>query len=67
MAVEPRPPRNWGAPIKEITAPDILRVLRAVALRGRFEWAKRLRATIGQVFRYGVATGPCRRRSDRCS
>src|SRR5579864_5203073 len=49
-------PETGARPIKEITAPDILRVLRAVALRGRFESAKRLRATIGQVFRYAVAT-----------
>jgi integrase len=50
-------PEIGARPIKEITAPDILRVLRAVAVRGRFESAKRLRATIGQVFRYAVATG----------
>src|SRR5262249_28426530 len=50
-------PEMGARPIKEITAPDILRVLRAVAARGRFESAKRLRATIGQVFRYAIATG----------
>jgi integrase len=50
-------PEIGARPIKEITAPDILRVLRAVAARGRFESAKRLRATIGQVFRYAIATG----------
>ena len=50
-------PEIGAKPIKEIAAPDILRVLRAVAARGRFESAKRLRATIGQVFRYAVATG----------
>jgi integrase len=50
-------PEIGAQPIKEITAPDILRVLRTVAARGRFESAKRLRATIGQVFRYAVATG----------
>ena len=50
-------PEIGGRPIKEITAPDILRVLRAVVARGRLESAKRLRATIGQVFRYAVATG----------
>jgi integrase len=50
-------PEIGALPIKEIAAPDILRVLRAVAARGRFESAKRLRATIGQVFRYAVATG----------
>jgi integrase len=44
-------------PIKEIAAPDILAVLRKVESRGRLETAKRLRATIGQVFRYAVATG----------
>lgn len=44
-------------PVAEITAPEILRVLKAVEARGRLETAKRLRATIGQVFRYAVATG----------
>jgi integrase len=44
-------------PIKGIGAPDILRVLRTVSARGRLETANRLRATIGQVFRYAVATG----------
>ncbi len=44
-------------PIKEIAAPDVLAVLRKVESRGKLETAKRLRATIGQVFRYAVATG----------
>lgn len=44
-------------PIAEITAPEILSVLRGVESRGRHETARRLRATIGQVFRYAVATG----------
>ncbi len=44
-------------PVKEITAPEILAVLRTVKSRGKLETAKRLRATIGQVFRYAVATG----------
>jgi integrase len=43
-------------PIKEIGAPEILAVLRTVEGRGKLETAKRLRATIGQVFRYAVAT-----------
>jgi integrase len=50
-------PEIGAQPIKEITAPDVLRVLRVVVARGRLESAKRLRATIGQVFRYAVATG----------
>ena len=44
-------------PIAGITAPEILQVLRAVELRGRLVTAKRLRAFIGEVFRYAVATG----------
>lgn len=44
-------------PIAEITAPEVLAVLRGVESRGRHETARRLRATIGQVFRYAVATG----------
>jgi integrase len=44
-------------PIASITAPEILQVLRSVESRGRLETAKRLRAVIGEVFRYAVATG----------
>ena len=44
-------------PIAEITAAEILGVLRSVESRGRRETARRLRATIGEVFRYAVATG----------
>lgn len=44
-------------PIAEITAPEVLSTLRAVEARGRRETSRRLRATIGQVFRYAVATG----------
>lgn len=44
-------------PISELTAPEVLAVLRAVEARGRHETARRLRATIGEVFRYAVATG----------
>jgi integrase len=43
-------------PIADITASEILRVLKSVEARGRLETAKRLRATIGQVFRFAVAT-----------
>ena len=50
-------PAIGARPIKEIAAPDILAVLRKVESRGELETAKRLRATIGQVFRYAVATG----------
>jgi integrase len=50
-------PAIGARPIKEIAASDILAVLRKVESRGKLETAKRLRATIGQVFRYAVATG----------
>ncbi|CAH1655071.1 MULTISPECIES: integrase arm-type DNA-binding domain-containing protein [unclassified Chelatococcus] len=43
-------------PIREITAPEILETLRRVEVRGRYESARRLRSTIGSVFRYAVAT-----------
>jgi integrase len=46
---------------REITAPELLAVLRTVEAGGTFETAKRLRSTCGQVFRYGIATG----RADR--
>lgn len=44
-------------PIAEIEAPEILDALRAVERRGALEIAKRLRQTIGQVFRYAIVTG----------
>ena len=44
-------------PIAEITAPEVLKVLQGVEARERRESAKRLRATIGAVFRYAMATG----------
>ena len=43
-------------PIKAVDAPTILEVLRAVEVRGRYELARRLRSTIGSVFRYAIAT-----------
>ncbi len=43
-------------PITAITAADILVTLRKVEAKGNYESAKRLRSTIGQVFRYAIAT-----------
>jgi integrase len=43
-------------PIEEITAADILVTLRRVESRGNYETARRLRATVGQVFRYAIST-----------
>ena len=43
--------------INEITAPELLIVLRRVEHRGAIETAHRLCQTCGQVFRYAIATG----------
>jgi len=48
-------------PIREITAPDVLSVLRAVELGGRHETTHRVKGRIGQVMRYAVATGRAER------
>ena len=44
-------------PVSELRAPDILPVLKAIEARGTHETALRLRAVIGAVFRYAIATG----------
>jgi integrase len=49
-------PALGSRPVAEITAREVLEVLRTIEARGRHETAKRLRATIGQVFRYAIAT-----------
>ncbi len=43
-------------PIREIAAPAVLKVLQALEARERYESARRLRSTIGSVFRYAIAT-----------
>ena len=43
-------------PITDIRPRDVLVVLRAVEAKGNYETAKRLRTTIGEVFRFAVAT-----------
>ncbi|MEP1441603.1 MAG: integrase arm-type DNA-binding domain-containing protein [Hyphomicrobiales bacterium] len=43
-------------PVGEITAAEILVPLREVEAKGNYESARRLRAEIGQVFRYAIAT-----------
>ena len=44
-------------PVASITAPEVLAVLRTVEARGRHETAGRLRAVVGEIFRYAIATG----------
>jgi integrase len=47
-------------PITELTAPELLEVLRVLEGRGRLETANRLRSTFGTIFRYAIATGRAR-------
>lgn len=50
--------RDFGRkPVSEITAPMILKTLRKVEAKGNYETAHRLRARIGSIFRYAVASG----------
>ncbi len=48
-------------PLTEIGPPELLSALRRVEARGRYETARRLRSTCGQVFRYAIATGRAER------
>ena len=43
-------------PIADISAADILRVLRPIEAAGKLETARRLRAVIGATFRYAITT-----------
>jgi integrase len=54
-------PAFGDRPIAQITAPEVLSVLRRVEARGRYETARRLRSTCGMVFRYAIATGRAER------
>ena len=50
-----------GRPIRDITAPDLLSVLRRIEGRGALETAHRALRDCGQVFRYGIAAGRAER------
>jgi len=50
-----------NTPINDIEPPDLLAVLRRIEDRGAVEVAHRIKAVCGQVFRYGIATGRCKR------
>lgn len=49
-------PTLGSRPVRHITVPEVLGVLQRVEARGRYETARRLRSTIGSVFRYAMAT-----------
>ncbi|MCG8096763.1 MAG: tyrosine-type recombinase/integrase [Candidatus Thiodiazotropha taylori] len=48
-------------PIGEISAPELLTVLRRIESRGALETAHRIHQSCGQIFRYAVATGRAQR------
>jgi integrase len=54
-------PAFGDRPITEITARELLALLREVEGRGLYETANRLRSTCGMVFRYAIATGRAER------
>lgn len=54
-------PWMGGRPVAEITAPELLAVVRRIENRGALETAHRALGNCGQVFRYAVATGRAER------
>jgi integrase len=48
-------------PIRTISPPDVLSVLRKLEARGKIETAHRTKQRAGQVFRYAIATGRAER------
>ncbi|MGO4416421.1 tyrosine-type recombinase/integrase [Cupriavidus sp. KB_39] len=50
-----------GRPVAEITAAELLAVLRRIEARGALDTAHRAHQNCGQVFRYAVATGRAER------
>jgi integrase len=54
-------PRLASRPIKDITAPELLSVVRIIEERGATELANRAIQYCGQIFMYGIATGRAER------
>jgi integrase len=54
-------PHLGARPIHELTAPEILAVLRRIESRGKLETCHRTKWRIGQIIRYAVATGRAQR------
>jgi integrase len=48
-------------PIADLDAPHLLEMLRKIEKRGALDIAGRTRQVCGQVFRYGIQTGRCKR------
>ncbi len=54
-------PEIGNRPINEIEPPELLAAVRKIEERGAYDLAHRVLQVCGQVFRYGVATGKCKR------
>lgn len=54
-------PLVGNKPVRQITAGDLLDVLREIESRGHYESARRMRSVFSRVFRYAVATGRAQR------
>lgn len=54
-------PHIGKLPIGDIEAPELLYALRVIEKRGSYDLAHRVLQMCGQVFRYGVVTGRCKR------
>ncbi len=50
-----------GKPVAEVSAPELLAVVRRIEVRGALDTAHRALGYCGQVFRYAIATGRCQR------
>jgi integrase len=48
-------------PITQVTAQELLALLRKIETRGTVETARKVARACGQVFRYGIASGRCER------
>jgi integrase len=54
-------PEIGEQPIAELEAPELLEAVRKIEQRGAYDLAHRVLQVSGQVFRYGIATGRCKR------
>lgn len=54
-------PKLGKRPINEIEAPELLATIQLIENRGSYDLAHRVMQVCGQVFRYGIATGKCKR------
>jgi integrase len=54
-------PLLGARPMGQIEAPELVAMVKAIETRGVGDLAKRALETVGQVFRYGIAHGHCKR------